>query len=129
MRASGGIGYGAPGGNRTPDAGLRTASLYPLSYGGAVGPSYRGPYHRSMRPTPRIVLYERAGCHLCDEVRSLLDAELGAGRYERADIDTDDELVVRYGFRVPVVAVDGVDRLEAPVTEAEVRDLARRLRH
>src|SRR5450755_43988 len=26
---------GAPGGNRTPDAGLRTASLYPLSYRGA----------------------------------------------------------------------------------------------
>jgi hypothetical protein len=27
---------GAPGGNRTPDAGLRTASLYPLSYGGGA---------------------------------------------------------------------------------------------
>ncbi len=30
-------GSGAPGGNRTPDAGLRTASLYPLSYRGADG--------------------------------------------------------------------------------------------
>jgi hypothetical protein len=29
-------GDGAPGGNRTPDAGLRTASLYPLSYGGGA---------------------------------------------------------------------------------------------
>jgi hypothetical protein len=29
-------GFGAPGGNRTPDAGLRTASLYPLSYGGGA---------------------------------------------------------------------------------------------
>jgi hypothetical protein len=27
---------GAPGGNRTPDLGLRTASLYPLSYGGGA---------------------------------------------------------------------------------------------
>ena len=25
--------YGAPGGSRTPDARLRTAALYPLSYG------------------------------------------------------------------------------------------------
>jgi hypothetical protein len=31
---------GAPGRTRTADAGLRTASLCPLSYGG-VGPSYR----------------------------------------------------------------------------------------
>src|SRR5437899_2530851 len=28
---------GAPGRTRTADAGLRTASLYPLSYGGALG--------------------------------------------------------------------------------------------
>ena len=32
--------FGAPGGTRTPDARLRTAALYPLSYGGAARPSY-----------------------------------------------------------------------------------------
>ena len=73
--------------------------------------------------TRSIVLYERAGCHLCDEVRVLLDAMLGQGLYERVDIVTDDALVLRYGFRVPVVSVDGVDRLEAPMTEGELRSL------
>ena len=73
--------------------------------------------------TQSIVLYERAGCHLCDEVRALLDAILGQGLYKRVDIDTDDALVLRYGFRVPVVSVDGVDRLEAPMTEGELRSL------
>jgi microcystin-dependent protein len=34
-----GSGYGAPGRTRTADAGLRTASLCPLSYGGALGRS------------------------------------------------------------------------------------------
>ena len=77
----------------------------------------RGPATRS------IVLYERAGCHLCDEVRALLDAILGQGLYKRVDIDTDDALVLRYGFRVPVVSVDDVDRLEAPMTEGELRSL------
>ena len=77
----------------------------------------RGPATRS------IVLYERAGCHLCAEVRALLDAILGQGLYKRVDIDTDDALVLRYGFRVPVVSVDGVDRLEAPMTEGELRSL------
>ena len=73
--------------------------------------------------TRSVVLYERAGCHLCDEVRVLLDGMLGEGGYERVDIDTDDALIVRYGFRVPVVSVDGADRLEAPMTESAVRAL------
>jgi len=73
--------------------------------------------------TRSVVLYERAGCHLCDEVRVLLDGMLGEGGYQRVDIDTDDALIVRYGFRVPVVSVDGADRLEAPMTESDVRAL------
>ena len=73
--------------------------------------------------TRHVVLYERSGCHLCDEVRVLLDAMLGHEAYERVDVDADDALVLRYGFRVPVVAVDHVDRLEAPMSEAELRSL------
>ncbi len=76
------------------------------------------------KPATRdVVLYERSGCHLCDEVRVLMDAMLGPDAYERVDVDTDDALVLRYGFRVPVVAVDDVDRLEAPMSEAELRSL------
>jgi len=73
----------------------------------------------------RVVLYERADCHLCDETRVLLDEMIGPDRYERVDIDLSDDLVVRYGFRVPVVAVDGVDRLEAPITGPDLRALFR----
>ena len=52
-----------------------------------------------------------------------LDALIGSDRYERVDIDSSDELVVSYGFRVPVLAVDGVDRLEAPITEPDLREV------
>ena len=75
----------------------------------------------------RVVLYERADCHLCEEVRVLLDEMLGPDRYDRVDVDTDDALVLRYGFRVPVVAVDGEDRLEAPITAPDVQALASEL--
>lgn len=75
----------------------------------------------------RVVLYERAGCHLCEEMRSTLDEFLGAQRYERVDIDASDELVLRYGFRVPVLAVDGRDLLEVPASAEEVRRVAMRL--
>jgi len=70
---------------------------------------------------PEIVLYERDGCHLCDAAAAVLDEVLGSGRYRRVDIDASDDLVVRYGFRVPVVAVGGHDRLEAPIHPDELR--------
>jgi hypothetical protein len=79
------------------------------------------------RSSRRVVLYERVDCHLCQEARVLLDEMLGMDRYERVDVDTDDALVLRFGFRVPVVALDGHDRLEAPITAPDVRSLANEL--
>jgi hypothetical protein len=70
-----------------------------------------------------VTLYERDGCHLCDEARVLLDEMLGIGEYERVDIETDDALVLRYGFRVPVIGLDGLDRLDAPITAPDLRAL------
>ncbi len=73
----------------------------------------------------RLVLYERAGCHLCADAAAILDTELGTDGYARVDIDADDDLIIRYGFRVPVVSVDGADRLEAPIDPGSLRALAR----
>lgn len=75
----------------------------------------------------RVILYERDGCHLCDETRALLDEMIGPDRYARVDIDADDGLIVRYGFRIPVITLDGGDRLEAPISGDDVRDLAAEL--
>ena len=80
-----------------------------------------------MEADPRITLYERRECHLCEEARQVLDALIGPDRYDRVDIDADDELVRRYGFRVPVLAVDGVDRLEAPMTAEDLSALLRKI--
>jgi hypothetical protein len=74
-----------------------------------------------------VVLYERTDCHLCEEARVLLDEMVGRDRYERVDVDTDDALVLRYGFRVPVVTIDGHDRMEAPITAPDIRALASEL--
>ena len=75
-----------------------------------------------------MTLYERDGCHLCDEARVLLDEMLGSEGYVRIDIGADDDLVMRYGFRVPVIGLDGVDRLEAPITAPDLQDLLAELR-
>jgi len=55
-----------------------------------------------------VRLYERAGCHLCDQtLRALRRA--GLTEIERIDVDSDDALMRRYTLRVPVVAVGGAE--------------------
>ncbi len=75
----------------------------------------------------RVTLYERPGCHLCEDAALLLDEMLGRDRYERIDIQPDDELLVRYGHRIPVITLDGADRLELVITAPDVRRLANEL--
>ena len=57
----------------------------------------------------RVVLYGRAGCHLCDEALDVVSAVCAAqgAEWELVDIDADPVLRERYGEQVPVVTVDG----------------------
>ena len=58
---------------------------------------------------PRITLYTRPGCHLCDDARAVIEAvcaDLGES-YEEIDITDDDELEDRFTEDVPVTFVDG----------------------
>ena len=59
--------------------------------------------------TPRITLYTRPGCHLCDDARAVIEAvcaDLGES-YEEIDITGDDGLEDRFTEDVPVTFVDG----------------------
>lgn len=57
----------------------------------------------------RVVLYGRAGCHLCDDAREVLAAVVPPEEgWAEVDVDADPELRDRYGEYVPVVTVDGV---------------------
>lgn len=69
---------------------------------------------------PRPTLYVRHGCHLCEDAGVLLDAMLGADGWDAVDIEADDDLLVRYAHRIPVLAVDGEDRLELIITRPDV---------
>ncbi|CAM3637016.1 glutaredoxin family protein [Nocardioides zeicaulis] len=59
--------------------------------------------------TPRVTLYTRPGCHLCDDARAVVErvcADLGES-FEEVDITADDDLEDRFGEEVPVTFVDG----------------------
>ena len=60
-------------------------------------------------PPPRVVLYSKPGCHLCDDARVVIEAvcaELGES-YDEVDITGSDDLVRRFGEEIPVTFVDG----------------------
>ena len=70
-----------------------------------------------------VTLFTRVGCHLCEEAERVLEGERAATPFhlELVDIDRDPELVRRYGVRVPVVAVDGVELFEYEVPTDQLR--------
>ena len=51
---------------------------------------------------PRLVLYQRDDCHLCDLALAVL-AEAGIPDFESVFIDDESALEARYGARVPVL--------------------------
>jgi hypothetical protein len=69
---------------------------------------------------PRPTLYVREGCHLCEEASVLLDDMLGNAGWDAVDIGTDDDLLVRYAHRIPVLVVDGEERLEMIITRPDL---------
>ena len=73
-----------------------------------------------------VVLYGKAGCHLCDEAREVVAAVRRQHPFEleEVDVSTDPELHRTYGERIPVLAVDGDDLFEFHV---DADELARRL--
>lgn len=72
-------------------------------------------------PSPHVVVYSRPGCHLCDDACALLE------RYglspEKVNIDTNPELIARYGLTIPVVTFDGQERFRGHVDEVLLRRL------
>ena len=57
----------------------------------------------------RVTLYGKAGCHLCDEARSVVEAvcsDLGV-EWTEVDITTDEDLYRRWWEQIPVTFVDG----------------------
>ncbi len=69
---------------------------------------------------PRPTLYVRDGCHLCEDASVLLNEMLGTDGWDAIDINTDDDLLVRYGHRIPVLVVDGEERAELIITRPDL---------
>ena len=70
---------------------------------------------------PRVVLYSRPGCHLCDEAAAILSRH--GLTFDVVDVDGDPQLKQRYDTCVPVVEIDGKERFRGRVDELLLRRL------
>ena len=68
---------------------------------------------------PRLTLYGRPGCHLCDDARVVLQ-RVGEP-FDEVDITTDDALHASYLERIPVIVLDGQELYDFFVDEPDLR--------
>ncbi|MDX1382533.1 MAG: glutaredoxin family protein [Thermoanaerobaculia bacterium] len=75
-------------------------------------------------------LVTRSRCHLCDEMKEMLDRELPrlGATYETVDVDGDPELARRFGEVVPVLLRDGRPVAKVRVDRRQLRRIVRRRR-
>jgi glutaredoxin len=71
-----------------------------------------------------LTIYSRPGCHLCDEMKTLVKQVVNCLPHpvsiEEIDISTNPELERRYGHAIPVLMVNGRKAAKYRVTEADV---------
>ena len=73
---------------------------------------------------PRVTLYGRPACHLCDEAREALAELLSEGlafELREIDIDGDDDLLRSHLERIPVIEVEGEEVSELVFDPKAVR--------
>jgi glutaredoxin len=80
---------------------------------------------RSSRPTRRVTLYSRPGCHLCEDAAELLErlARRVSIAVVEVNILDDIDLFERYKHSIPVVVIDGGPSVSAPIRAAALERL------
>ena len=74
----------------------------------------------------QLILYYQPDCHLCDEAEALLHAMGMAGTYQEVDIESDLELLKRYGIHVPVLQRgDNQNELFWPFDQGQIKAFIR----
>jgi Glutaredoxin-like domain (DUF836) len=70
-------------------------------------------------------MYSRRRCGLCDEAREVVEAIARSVplEFEEVFIDGDDDLELRYGIRIPVIEVGGIEAFELTVDAEALTEL------
>ena len=72
-----------------------------------------------------LTIYSRPGCHLCDEMKTVVArvAQTIPLSLDEIDISTDPELEALYGLEIPVLMMDGKKAAKYRIEEADLMRL------
>jgi glutaredoxin len=75
-------------------------------------------------PLPKVTFYTKAGCHLCEEAREMLDDIAAQTEFELTEIDirSNPDIFEEYRYRIPVIIIDTTTVIEGRIAYS---DLAR----
>lgn len=75
-----------------------------------------------MAERPKVTLYTRAGCCLCEDAKRVLEAARRRSSFDLDEIDIDSDAALRrtYNDEVPVIAINGSKAFKYRVTEQEL---------
>jgi glutaredoxin len=71
---------------------------------------------------PHVTFYTKAGCHLCEEARDMLDDIAAQTDYELTEIDirSDPQIFDKYRYRIPVIIVNSDTILEGRIAFSDL---------
>ena len=72
---------------------------------------------------PRVVIYTRPDCHLCDQAKQAIRAAQCPDEYtlEEVNIETDSRLLESYKYDIPVITINGVEAFRHRLTAREFK--------
>jgi len=72
---------------------------------------------KQVLPEPTVTFYTKAGCHLCDDAREMLEEIATDITYKLTEIDIRSDLALfeQYRYRIPVIIVDGTHVVEGRI--------------
>jgi glutaredoxin len=79
--------------------------------------------NKAKQPAPtQVTFYTKAGCHLCEEARDMLEDIAVQTEYELTEIDirSDPEVFEQYRYRIPVIIINDNTLLEGRIQYAEL---------
>ena len=79
---------------------------------------------------PHVIIYSRPGCHLCEEAKAAIQHAGCDDQFtlEEINIESDNELLRKYKYDIPVITIDGVESFIHRVDAKEFRTRITRIK-
>ena len=77
----------------------------------------------------QVVIYSRPGCHLCDEAKAAILSAGCSDQFvlEEINIESDQELLRKYKYDIPVIMIEGAEAFIHRVDSNEFRTRIKRI--